>query len=176
MILGQTWVFWNKDPPPLPSHLNHPIPSNFYLDVRCGIHKLNKCHVLHIRIKMGGNWRIQLEGSFLRYFLVSGCASWFTYSTAVCCIHSWNLSRHHTSCLGLGSAYKWCCDRMWSFFLIECDLLWGKMWLLVSVFTSRINIFVLFIKLMLLFRYCVVQSALGECHHNSEFSNWWCYL
>ena len=29
------------------------------------------------------------------------------------------------------------------------------MWLLVSVFTSQINIFVLFIKLMLLFRYCV---------------------
>ena len=128
MILGQTWVFWNKDPPPLPSHLNLPNPTKFYLDVRCGIHKLNKSHVLHIRIKMGGNWRIQLEGSFLRYFLVSGCASWFTYSTAVCCIHSWNLSRHHTSCLGLGSAYKWCCDRMWS--VMGQDV------------TSRINIFV----------------------------------
>ena len=110
----------------------------------------------------------ELAGSFLGHFLVSGCASWCTYSTAVCCIHRWNLSRRHTSCLGLGSAYKWYCDRMWS------DM--GQMWLLVSVFTSRINIFVLFIKLMLLFRYCVVQSALGECHHNSEFFNWWCYL
>ena len=79
-----------------------------------------------------------------------------------CCVHRWKLSMRHTSCLGLGSAYKWCCDRMWS--VMGQDV------------TSRINIFVLFIKLMLLFRYCVVQSALGECHHNSEFSNWWCYF
>ena len=53
-------MFRNKDP----LQLNLPISSNFYLDVKCGIYKLNKCHVSHIQIKLGGNWRDPFLGIF----------------------------------------------------------------------------------------------------------------